>query len=327
VTRLVILDPTTLLGKELVEVLERRSDLWQEMALLSLADEEVGALTEAAGAAALVRRAEAADLAAADVVFVCGSSAAYADLLTHRRADATVVYLDPRHGGAGAVPVVAGINLDEAAAGGVLASPHPATVLLAHLLQPLVAAGLREAAAMLVQPASIFGRPGLDELYAQAQSLVALQPQEPSAVFGRQLAFNLYPAPGGPAGLAEEARAVLGPAGADLRLAVQLLQGAVFHGFSALLHVYLAGDPEPESVRERLAGNPLVGLSEPAEGEADDLLGPIDAAAEEKVVVGPVRRDPAGGLWIWAVMDNLTRGGALNALAILERVVATLAVH
>jgi aspartate-semialdehyde dehydrogenase len=49
------------------------------------------------------------------------------------------------------------------------------------------------------------------------------------------------------------------------------------------------------------------------------LLGPIDAAASDKVLFGTVRKDEAaGGLWLWAVMDNLTRGGALNAIEIAE---------
>ena len=48
--------------------------------------------------------------------------------------------------------------------------------------------------------------------------------------------------------------------------------------------------------------------------------GPVDAAAREEVVVGSVRPDAGapGGYWIWAVMDNLTRGGALNAVEVAE---------
>ena len=33
-----------------------------------------------------------------------------------------------------------------------------------------------------------------------------------------------------------------------------------------------------------------------------------------------VRKDDTGGFWLWAVMDNLTRGGALNAIEIAEMV-------
>ena len=47
---------------------------------------------------------------------------------------------------------------------------------------------------------------------------------------------------------------------------------------------------------------------------------PIDAAAREEVVLGAVDRSDSGGYWIWAVMDNLTCGGASNAMRIFEAV-------
>ena len=59
------------------------------------------------------------------------------------------------------------------------------------------------------------------------------------------------------------------------------------------------------------------------QGEAADRpkhLGPIEAAASDKVIFGTVRKDDTGGFWLWAVMDNLTRGGALNAVEIAEAV-------
>jgi aspartate-semialdehyde dehydrogenase len=326
VTRVVLLSPTTLLGKELIEKLGERPDLALDLHLLSLDDAEVGALTDAAGAAALVRRAEPADLAAADVVFVCGDAGRYRDLLAQRSPEATVVLLDPGADveleGVEAVPVVAGLNLDQALPGRVLVSPHPGTVLLAHLLAPLVAAGgVREAVATLVQPASLFDRAGLDELYEQSRRLVALQPQEPSEVFGRQLAFNLYPAKRSTGSLAARARQVLGVEAGGLPLAVHLLQGGVFHGFSALLHLHLEGGPAPDEVRRRLAANPLVELAEP-DADGEELLGPIDVAATDKVLVGRVEAEADGGAWVWAVMDNLTRGGASNAAEILAHLAA-----
>jgi aspartate-semialdehyde dehydrogenase len=319
-TRLALLSPTTLLGRELIEKLDERPDLWQDVDLLSLADDEVGALTDAAGGAAVVARAEPDAVAAADVLFVCGAGASYREVLGRRSAGSTVVHLDPAADEPEAVPVVAGVNLDQALPGGVLASPHPGVALLAHLLQPLLAFGVRDAVAALVQPASLYDRAGLDELFAQAGRLVSLQAQEPSELFGRQLAFNLYPARHPPAGLAARTRQVLGVEEGALPLAVHRHQGPILHGFSALLHVHLAGEASADEVRRRLAASPLVELS-PPDAEGGDPLGPIDVAARDEVLVGAVERDPDGGAWIWAVMDNLTRGGASNAVAILERLV------
>jgi aspartate-semialdehyde dehydrogenase len=322
VTRLALLSPTTLLGRELIDKLDARPDLWRDVALLSLADDEVGALTDAAGGAAVVARAEPDAIAAADVLFVCGASATYREVLGHRSAESTVIFLDPIADEPEAIPVVAGVNLDQALPGRVLASPHPGVALLAHLLQPLVADGVRDAVATLVQPASLYDRAGLDELFTQASRLVSLQGQEPSELFGRQLAFNLYPARHPPAGLAARARQVLGVEEGKLPLAVHLLQGPIFHGFSALLYVHLRRELSADEVRQKLAASPLIELAA-ADAEGGDPLGPIDVAARDEVMVGAVERDPDGGVWIWAVMDNLTRGGASNAVEILDRIVGT----
>jgi aspartate-semialdehyde dehydrogenase len=48
-------------------------------------------------------------------------------------------------------------------------------------------------------------------------------------------------------------------------------------------------------------------------------LGPVAAAAIDKVLYA-VRKDDSGGVWLWAAVDNLTRGGALNALEVAEAV-------
>jgi len=117
-----------------------------------------------------------------------------------------------------------------------------------------------------------------------------------------------------PIHLAAQVRTLLGR---DLELSLEIVRAAVFHGFAVSLHVELEATPEPAELRATLGESPFVDLSlDPQE------LGPIDAASRDEVIVGPVRRDPrrAGVYWIWAVMDNLTCGGAANAIAILEAV-------
>ena len=77
-----------------------------------------------------------------------------------------------------------------------------------------------------------------------------------------------------------------------------------------------AGSLTLQAVRKALAGHPHLEAA-----DKPKLLGPIDAAASDKVIYGSVRKDEAGGgFWLWAVMDNLTRGGALNAVEVAEAV-------
>lgn len=330
-SRLVLLNPTTLIGKELIDAL-RGHPLAADLRLLSLDDGEVGQLTEAAGAAALVGRADAEEIAAADVLVVCGAAGPYRELLAERRPGATLVLAGPDASAAdpGATPVVAGVNLDAAAAGGALVSPDAGGILLAHLLRPLLddaafTGGVERVVATVVQPVSVYDRPGLDELFAQAQRMVAMQSQAPSELFAhRQLAFNLFPAPRPPRRLVAEVREVLGAGG--LELAVHVVQGGVFHGVSALVRVTLGTAVEPGELRSRLDRHPAVELYAPGDGGVGQL-GPIDVPTSDKVLAGTVERDlddaTGRGYWLWAVMDNLTRGGALNVLGILERVTGT----
>ena len=70
-----VVHPTSLLAKELRERLEARSDLCRELRLLSLDEEEIGAVTESAGAAAFVGRLEPDSLAGVDLAFFCGDIA------------------------------------------------------------------------------------------------------------------------------------------------------------------------------------------------------------------------------------------------------------
>lgn len=320
--RVAILGPTTLLGRELRDLLGRREDLRGRVTLLAASEEEVGAVTEAGGAAALVSRAEPGALEGVDLIFSCGPLEHDLAILEQRTAGATAILLSPEATADHGVPVVAGVNPEAARPGEVLVSPHPVAIALAHLLVPLADLGLESASATTVQPVSMLGSRGIDDLLEQTRDLLTMSGERRESIFGRQLAFNLYPTPAGSGGLADLVRRTTG---LDLPLAVHAVQGAVFHGLSCSLFVRFGDapgiDPGEEAVREALAGREHVNLSE-ADLAAREVPGPIDAAADDDLLVGRVHPDPGhpGGYWIWAVMDNLTRGGASNAVEVAEGV-------
>jgi aspartate-semialdehyde dehydrogenase len=305
-----IIHPANLLGKELTETLESRSKQWQDIRLLSTLPDEIGALTDVAGAAALVAPYDPDTLAGVSTIYFCGPIAANRPLFADVPAGATAVVLSPDATPEDGLPVVAGVNTEAARLGQVLVSPHPAVILLAHLLHPLRALQPESAAATVIQPASMFGTPGLEELFEQTRRIVAMIERRPSPIFGTQLSFNLLPTATDPSSVAESLAQVLG---GQPPAALQIVQGGVFHSMAVSLYARLGGKATVQSVRKTLAAHPYL--------EATDRpkhLGPIDAAAQEKVIFGTVRKDAAGGFWIWAAMDNLTRGGALNAVEIIE---------
>ena len=45
-----------------------------------------------------------------------------------------------------------------------------------------------------------------------------------------------------------------------------------------------------------------------------EKLGPVEAAGEDRILIGDLRESGAGGFWLWAAMDNLTTGRAVHAL-------------
>lgn len=318
--KIALLHPSGLVGDDLRLALSGKRQLWQELRLLTTDDEEVGTLTDLADAAAMVTRLEPGDLDHVDVAFFCGNIEESRPLIAGLSPAATAIVLSRDAAPEDGHPVVAGVNGETAHRGGPLLSPHPATVLLAHLIHPLRDFGPEHAVATLVQPVSVYGRKGLDEVFEQTRSILHFNPEPPRKVFPTQMAFNILPAASSTEHAATEyaathLKAVLAfSAGAEnVQIATSTLQSSVFHSYGVNLHIRLVDDPGPEQVREALAQHPAIDLSADPE-----LLGMIDAAARDEVLVGSIEQDPAGGYWIWAVMDNLTRGGALNAMGILE---------
>jgi aspartate-semialdehyde dehydrogenase len=311
-----ILHPMNLLGKELRETLDRLPGAGGDVRLLSNRDDEVGTLTEVARSAAMVTRYEPEKLQGVSVAFLCGSMEENRPILAELPPETTAILLAFDATVEDGYPVVAGVNTEAASGHRVLLSPHPGVVLLANLLHALRGFEPSEAVATLVQPASMRDDAGIEELFEQTRQIVAMTRRTATPVFGTQLSFNLLPAPLPADPIAVQLHAVLAGPSSPPPVALQILQGAVFHSVSASLYLRCAGNPSPQAIRKV--------LSEHVHLEAADkprLLGPVDAAASDKILYGNVRKDEAGGgYWLWAVMDNLTRGGALNAIEIAEAV-------
>jgi aspartate-semialdehyde dehydrogenase len=307
-----ILHPASLIGKELREALEARMKEWREVRLLSTDLEEVGTLTEVLGAAALVQRYEPESLKDVSTVYFCGPIEKNRPVFGDVPPGAVAVVLSPDAALEDGEPVVAGVSSGAVRPGARLLSPHPALVLLAHVLAPLRAFQPVDLVATLIQPASVQGDAGIQELFEQTREIVAMIARTPTPVYGAQLSFNLLPTASETLPLSELLQKIV-PEMPPIPL--QVLQGGVFHGLAASLYVRFGGSPNPKAIHKALKANPYVEIA----GDPRHL-GPIDSATSDKVIVGTVREDSSGGFWFWAVMDNLTRGMALNAIEVAEAV-------
>lgn len=317
-SRIVILDPTTLLGREVRETLERLPGPAHRLELLATDDTAVGTVTEAYGEATLVARADASSLAGADLVFACGGAEEHSrKLLAERPPGTTAILLSADASARDGRAVVLGINDASAAPGECLRSPHPGAVALAHLLFPLVPLGLESVTATVVQPVSMFGQGALEEIFEQGRAIIAMT-SAPKTRWGRQLAFNLYPAPDLAPGTLPAVLEELGwPA--TVEVAVEVLQGTIFHGVAASVFARFpsASTVTAKDLERALTASGFVTLDTDGE-ERPGMPGPVEVANEQQLIVGGIRPAPGNpGLFvIWAVMDNLTLGGAKNAVEV-----------
>jgi aspartate-semialdehyde dehydrogenase len=312
---LAVVHPTTLLGKELRERLESRPDLCRELRLLSLDEAEVGTVTEAAGAAAFVTRLEADSFDGVDLAFFCGDVARDRPALDRMPAGVPAVLLSRGATLADAPAAIAGVRTESYVGFERVTSPDPAAIAVALLLSPLLGRGLRCAVGTIVVPVSNQGEPGVDELFEQTRSILTFAGRKHGPLYPAQIAFNLLPAADD---AVEVERFVRQALGSDAPVSLQLVQSGVFHGLAVSLRVELETPVGATALRRSLAHAPGI-----AAARETPALGPVAAAGEENLLLGEVREaEEPGAYWIWAVMDNLVRGGALNAIEVAATLLA-----
>jgi aspartate-semialdehyde dehydrogenase len=202
---------------------------------------------------------------------------------------------------------------------------HPAAVVIALLLARLQkAAPLQLASAVIGQPASEYGRRGMDELHDQTVNLLSFQ-QMPSAVFGTQAAFNLFaqPVEGVHPSLRETEARILRHfqtiAQQELFTpAVLLVQVPVFHGYTFAMFVQTGVPVTATALEAALQGPHLTVTS-----AQDEFPSNVNVAGSSEILAS-VRPDGAGGngFWLFAACDNL-RVSAIQAVECAEEMVLT----
>ena len=316
-TVLAIINPNSLLGDEIKQELAQRKGLWSEVRLLTTEPDQVGALTDFAGNAALVQACDEETLHDVRLALLLPGGKEQGQKPTGFPEDSILLVVDPTTFWPNGIPMVAGLESEPVAelSGSILVSPSPVVILLANLLKPLRELRPSHAVAQVLMPASILDQAGLDELFQQTRSIVALREEKPTEVFGKQIAFNLLPVSSANTSFLEQMDQILG--GVPV-VALQVVQAGVFHSLACSLFVSFEEDPGLDTVQNRLEAQPWIEMA----GEGD-LPSPTDAAAREEILVADLRASPnrPGSYQLWAVMDNLTRGGASNVLELVETLV------
>jgi len=194
-----------------------------------------------------------------------------------------------------------------------------ALALMMDRLQEI--AEIKFAAATVLQPASEYGKDGLDELHQQTVSLLSFQ-NMPRAIFDTQVAYNTL------ASFGESATANLAKAEERIRrhyavlagdrlpeLRLQLIHAPVFHGHTFSICIELDHAVPLSTIEDALGGEHLDLVLEETDSPSN-----LAAAGQNDVLVWLKPEPPVDRLsgetsrfWLWAASDNL-RLAAQNAV-------------
>ena len=204
-----------------------------------------------------------------------------------------------------------------------VASPSAAAIALAVILAPLQEQlQLHSVDVTACLAVSAQGREAVTELARQTAELLNVRPLEPR-FFDRQMAFNLLAQVGktdelGHAPLEQrlvsELRELLNMP--LLKISVTCIQAPVFFGDS--YSVSLRGDAMVDLAQVTASLDGAAGIERVENDDYPTAVG--DAVGQDVVYVGRVRGaigDPQA-LSLWATVDNVRKGAALNAVQVAE---------
>ena len=201
--------------------------------------------------------------------------------------------------------VVAGVNDHVLDGDEIVANPNCSAIQLSCVLAPLhEAAGLRHVRLATYQAMSGAGDAGIARLEA-------LAPREGDLLMDWDYDGDEFSEE---TKLRSETRKILGLP--ELPLHATCVRVPVLVGHAQAVWLETETPLSVEQARSVLGRAPNVRLV--------DLPTPREAAGQDDVFVGRIRRDTAGegGLSLWVVNDNLRKGAALNAIQIAELLIA-----
>ena len=310
-----IVDPTTLLGRDVKAVLSERGFPASHVLLFQTRSED-GLLASDDEEAVFVAPLTPDALESSKIAFLCGQAADTGRFLSQRAADGCLaidlsgvrtggVFVRPCEGGRAPLPD-----------GDLFLTYEPVAAVLAEavaIVERLVP--VTGVTAAIDRPASELGKDALDELFRQAIALARFE-SPPKEIFGAQVAFNAHFPPdtaGFEARVAEDVARLLGRP-----LPVSLLSArcGVFHGH--FLRIELRTDRTPPPAEEvRVAFRKSAAFEET---DPENLAGPVEAAGrDETLLLHVVSSESSVRLGLAA--DHLRRTGAIMAVKLAEHAI------
>ncbi|MCB0328568.1 MAG: aspartate-semialdehyde dehydrogenase [Bdellovibrionales bacterium] len=209
----------------------------------------------------------------------------------------------------------------------LIANPNCTTAQLVPVLSVIEKlAGVERVVVSTYQAVSGAGKEALDELWEQTRSVFTQQAVQTNA-FQHQIAFNCIPQidvmlengySKEEMKVVYESRKILRLP--ELRITVTAVRVPVFHSHAESVNV--------ETKRKVTRDELIAALQEDAGIEAlphhEEFPMQVDAATKDPIFVGRIREDESvkNGFNLWIVADNLRKGAALNAVQILEKMIA-----
>ncbi|HEU5404043.1 MAG TPA: Asd/ArgC dimerization domain-containing protein [Terriglobales bacterium] len=330
--RVGVVGAASLKGKEVKDVLSERSFPAEDVKLLD--DEESLGQVEAVGdEPTFIQQVTPEQLEDMDFTFFCSDEAYTAKTWRLARTAGSEIIdlsyaLDGEKGAALRAPLVErelGLRPKVGLETAPVVVAHPASAVLALLLARVQKVrDIRSSVATVCEPASEYGKRGMDELHDQTVNLLSFQ-QMPMNVFGTQVAFNLG------SGYGENIKPSM-PA-TELRIlnhysritngklplpSLMLLHAPVFHAHTFSIYIELASPFDQNELQAALSGE-HVQITHSQDEEPSN----VNVAGAEDILVSvrpDVQRDT--GVWLWAAADNL-RVSATMAVNCAEEMVAT----
>jgi aspartate-semialdehyde dehydrogenase len=320
-----------LVGQELAELLEMRQVPVGTLRLLGSARTAGAEMEMKDGHTERIELLGAESFTDLDLVFFSsGPSIAGEFAPAAVAAGASVIDLSSRYRLDPAVPlIVPEVNaaaIGQAREAGIVASPSAVAIGLAVALAPLhEAAGLRRVVVSTYQGTAGAGRAAVNRLSREALDLLAGRGGRRGRE--RPRAFNCLPQVGAiePGGatthelhVVEEVRKIL--EAHALSLSVTAVRVPTFFGYGMAVTCETEEPLSPEAAADVLRrGRGLIVHDDAASAYPT----PVEVVGSDATHVGRIRSDTVvdHGLAFWVSLDNVRKGGALNAVEIAEIVV------